>query len=761
MKKFIWLIIALFSVAFSTQDRCFEKDSGGFIVNGGDWKKCKSVCSGNGGGNGASRTLACFWGMSESNEDYFKRTYDESVKPENKPYYSLKDYKDNFCVFLAMSIDSAFQKDSPLKVRKSLNAPLAEYLFWSNYRDYLTLCPPNIISRKKWDEHFKECYSYNTCYDGNPYPSDFAEALFADGQKGRLERLSKKELFWFLLLSEYRDSEDSYKKGYFYNLSKKLDQMFELIKGNQTRMKKFKREFNSGMKTKNFITEEFKKTQRKDILLNEYLNYLNDIRKILSEVSPRWIPLIDDEIELHKQIPTECEELLTTGADRKSIKGGIEYIKKICSEYTLTYDLHKRVLDSLEEYYWKGADKYGLYGFYLKNFPNGKYYGLAQNKQKSIFISANEVIKRTEEKFEKGASLDEVIDDLEEYQENFSDFSNGRLNQMIEKYTSVRDTITSYFEKLKSDKDYEYDELFKCSFVSGKNSYKVNSDSLEKLPEKNGKMFCMFPLYASESIFSIVKQELSIKNRKIEDGKEIGFNPSTMEVNYRKTIHSNVEKGFFVYNPYKVLFDKNGYSIKFPKESDFVLEPFAARDIISLLSKNENSAYYLECLPFVLLSDHGLSPSCEDADKAEYNAKIKDGRILSVSFKTDSRSVFIPLNNWGEINGIIKYWDSDIGNVEVAVNASMPSLFDEHGRSKVTKVKIKGCTFTPPRKIISYKNTKYGKEPVYETYSKKCEEVASETGMNLLLNAITPYRYRDGEFIPNFLIRFLDWNSIK
>ena len=192
-----------------------------------------------------------------------------------------------------------------------------------------------------------------------------------------------------------------------------------------------------------------------------------------------------------------------------------------------------------------------------------------------------------------------------------------------------------------------------------------------------------------------------------------------------------------------------------------MLEPFAARDIISLLSKNENSAYYLECLPFVLLSDHGLSPSCEDADKAEYNAKIKDGRILSVSFKTDSRSVFIPLNNWGEINGIIKYWDSDIGNVEVAVNASMPSLFDEHGRSKVTKVKIKGCTFTPPRKIISYKNTKYGKEPVYETYSKKCEEVASETGMNLLLNAITPYRYRDGEFIPNFLIRFLDWNSIK
>lgn len=744
------------------QDRCFEKDSSGFIANGGDWGKCKSFCNGNGIHDGSSRTLACFWGMGETNEDFFKKSYDENIKSENKQFFSLKDYKEAFCLSLALSIDSAFQMDSPLKVKESLNEIIATYLFWSNYRDYIALCPSYTISREKWDEHFKECYSYNTCYSGNPSPLDFAEALFSDSQKGRLGNLSKKEQLWFLLLSKDRDSDNDYKKGYFYRLSKKLDDEFDRIKKNQSEMKKYKKEIDIGMKKKNFITEDFKKNHRKDVLLDEYLNYLKAIKKILSEISPRWKSLIDDEIAIHKQIPYECEMMLTNGASRKSVKRGVEYIKNTCSEYVLPYELHKRIFNSLEDYYWKGADKYELYGYYLKNFPKGKYYGLAKNRSKSAFIPASEMIKKADLKFDKGISLNEIIDDLDEYQENFPEVTDEILYKSIEKYSSIRDSVLSYLNRFESRKNDDYDNsIYMCSFSTGKNTYKVESDSLKKLPEKNGKMSCIYPLHTTEKIFSIVIQNFSIRDRKIFEGKEMGFDPNNMEMNYKRTINANKEEGFFVYNSYKVSFNKNGYSIKFPTESNYALEPFDAQNIIYLLSKNENSAYYLACLPDVLLSDYGLSPSCSDVRDEKHEIKIKNGRIQSVLFKTDSRTVFIPLDNWGNINGTIKYWDSDVGNVEVTVNANMPQLFDDKGRSKVSKVKIKECTFTPPRKIISYKNTKYGKSPIYETYSKKCEDIAEDTGMNLLLNAITPYRYRESEFMPKFLIRFLDWNSIN
>lgn len=90
----------------------------------------------------------------------------------------------------------------------------------------------------------------------------------------------------------------------------------------------------------------------------------------------------------------------------------------------------------------------------------------------------------------------------------------------------------------------------------------------------------------------------------------------------------------------------------------------------------------------------------------------------------------------------------------------MPKGFDEKGRSKVSKVNIKGCSFNPPRKITGYKKTKYGKNPIYEKYSAKCERVASETGMSILLDSVKTYRYRDGEFMPKFLILFLDWNDV-
>ena len=90
----------------------------------------------------------------------------------------------------------------------------------------------------------------------------------------------------------------------------------------------------------------------------------------------------------------------------------------------------------------------------------------------------------------------------------------------------------------------------------------------------------------------------------------------------------------------------------------------------------------------------------------------------------------------------------------------MPIGFNEAGKSKVRKVKIQGCTFTPPRKITGYKNSKYGKNPIYEKFSSKCEMVASETGMSILLESLKSYRYRDNEFIPKFLMLYLDWNNI-
>ena len=145
--------------------------------------------------------------------------------------------------------------------------------------------------------------------------------------------------------------------------------------------------------------------------------------------------------------------------------------------------------------------------------------------------------------------------------------------------------------------------------------------------------------------------------------------------------------------------------------------------------------------------------------------KCNDSRLFLfskkwVSIKTDDETVDIPLNNWGEIDGVVKYWNSNIGNVEITVNASMPRGFDEKGKSKVVKVNIKGCTFTPPRKIISYKNTKFGKIPVYEKFTPKCEAVATETGMSILLDSIKSYRFRESEFVPKFLMIFLDWNKV-
>ena len=747
MKKILLTIFMITIAAFAARDRCFEKDSSGLVINSGDWPRCFHECANERCySNCQGRTRACFWGMEKSGDEFLAEWYKSN---------SINSYKKDFCVQLAVTTDSVFQRDNPLSVSESPNIVIATVLFWNKYRDFLTFCTRYDISSNKWYEHFNEYYG-----DGDGYAKDYANALFGNiNALHSYKQWSPKRQFWSFLLSNDRDGEygrgfDG--KGYFYKLSDELNNEYKRIKEVQERSEKSMGAFWGGSINQNFVSN-----RTENISLTEYLNYLNEIKDPLSSFSSKWKPLIEREIQIHGQIPDKCFALLKYFG-RGEIKKGIEPIKKTCNEKVFSKDVYKVFLDSLEKNYWDNASIRGLYGYYLKNFPQGKYTADAEDGLNKNKMPVSEIIKKAKAEYESGHSLSLAIDYLSEYRENYSARSDISLNAVLDKYVSIKDSVERLCEKLKSSRSYddEYKTMSRCSFVSGEDSYIVEMDSLMKLPRKNGNMTCMYPLYSSDDIFSIIVSELVIKDKKIKEGKETGINPHNMDIVYRKFINDGTSSGFFIYgNIYKVLFDKNGYHIEFLDGTDSKLKPSVVRDIIYLLNGNKNSAKYLECMPIISISDFDVGPSCRD-EKEKYEARLQNGRIKSVSIKTNDETVYIPLNNWGKIDGVVKYWNSDIGNVEITVNATMPKGFDEKGRSKVSKVNIKGCSFNPPRKITGYKKTKYGKNPIYEKYSAKCESVASETGMSILLDSVKSYRYRDGEFMPKFLLLYLDWNNV-
>lgn len=529
------------------------------------------------------------------------------------------------------------------------------------------------------------------------------------------------------------------------------------------------------------------------ITKDDYLNYLQTVKslkcnfrdEIFSKPCKEWNDIVEREILVHQQIPVDCYCLIKehekdflcnmylgnmsvinnwTPAYKRKIMNGADFFREACNEYSTSHLIASMISDSLEEYYWTSVKHHEMYREYLKSFPDGKYKDEAVQSLKKNRVNLAQFVKKVEEEFEDGNPLDNAVMDIVGYQNNYPEESDELiLNNMLDKFNRLKDTVSLIYQNLKSKErqDENKKNIIMCSFVSGNKTYQVEMDSLNKLPQKDGDMRCLYPLYSSRGVFAIVLQEYSIKNRKINKGKELGIDPRGKKVVYKNIISGNIAKGKFEYSYVDVLFDQKGYSIIFPDESDAELLPSVASDIIYLLSKNKNSARYLECIPFISIYNYEAGPMCRDDRNEKYEAKIKNGRIQSVSIKTDDETVYIPLNSWGEIDGVVKYWNSNIGNVEITVNANMPRGFDEKGKSKVVKVNIKGCTFTPPRKIISYKNTKSGKMPVYEKFTPKCEAVATETGMSILLDSIKSYRFRESEFIPKFLMIFLDWNKMN
>ena len=541
---------------------------------------------------------------------------------------------------------------------------------------------------------------------------------------------------------------------------------------------------------KNFI---FTRETCANIKKDDYLNYLQQLKSIRCNLDRQessfklcqtWNDIIEREILVHQQIPIDCycfvkehngdilcnsylgspmiEKYWAPIYEHKIMRGADQF-REMCNEYSTTSSIATKISSSLEEYYWSSVKHHGLYMSYLKSFSNGKYEHEATEALKTNFVNATTFVKGIETEFENGKSLDKIIIEINGYQNNYPEMSNSFLEDALNKFNHIKDTIAVFLEYLGSDKYQDEDDgAFKCSFVSGNTTYKVEMQNLNKLPQKNGTMSCMYPLYSSDhEIYAVVMRRLSIKNRKISEGRELGINPRSKEVVFKNVISNGNSKGGFMYKDiYNISFDRQGYSIKFSDETDQELTPSEARDIIYLLSKNENEAYYLECIPLVLISDYGVEPTCAENRNENYKAEIRNGRVQSVSIETSDETVFLPLNNWGEIDGVVKYWNSQVGNVEITVNAQMSMGVDKKNKYKVAKVRIKGCTFNPPRKITGYKNTKSGKTPMYEKYSSKCETVASEMGMSLLLHPQTSYRYDENEFIPNFLIRFFDWGDV-
>ncbi len=754
---FILLICAHF--VLSAQDDCFKINSDSIVVNSGSWGDCQKACGGPSSYNSYEKIPACFFGYQKIRGEYFKEWYNKFA--DKKSTYPIKDYKKNYCMFLQSSVDSVFEQDDFSIVKDDLNELFALLLFWDKYRDFIFFCEGNVDISTWQDETIRTFFQapHNImAFDRKKtgQPSLVAENLFGLKQSERFEGWSKKELFWSFMFSETR--------SYFEDLGKKLDAEYNRINKEHEKIGKesnLKSDFYDGsVRKKNFILTT---NAVNDVGLDEYIKYLNKLKENMKILSPKWISTIDKEIQIHKQIHKDCKGVMDGFVNRDAVRKGLTYLNEICNEKTLLEKDFSLFRDSLESSYWKAAIIYELYGKYLKDFPTGKHKVEAERKLQELSLPTSDFVKKMEKQYENGTSLVEIMLNIREYQENYKKEDDAELNAYVKKYQSIKDTVAILYKNWTYNYHQHHDIFPNCNFKTTSNTYSVEMYDLSKLPEKNGSLSCYYPLYNYTGerkrplydedydvveIFSIVNLEATIKNKKILSGVEYGIDPTIYNLNY-KQFHKNGEiTGYFILNNIiKIDFSNENYAIKFLDEEEKEMTLLEVQNMFYLLGKNKRKLKHLS--PNTLIDEEGKE-----------KISFTKGNITSVSSVSKNKRIYLPLNNQGEINGTIKYWDSNIGEVEMSVFANKPRV-DDKGNTKVSKVKIRGCTFTPPRKVIGYEKHKWGKSTIYEKFSKQCEMVADEVGMNVLLEPMISHTYTYFAFIPGFLIDYLDWNNIK
>lgn len=756
---FLLILLSCVSFVLSAQDDCFRINSDSIVVNSGSWGDCKKACGGPSSYNSYEKIPACFFGYQKIRGDYFKEWYNKFV--ENKSTYPIRDYEKNYCMFLQSSVDSAFEQDDFSIVKNDLNELFAALLFWDKYRDFIFFCESNVDISTWQDEAIRSFFAAprnRMVIDGEKIgqPSLVAENLFGIKQSKQFEGWSKKELFWSFMFSE--------KRSYFEKLGEKLDAEYNRINKEHEKIGKesdLKSDYYTGsVRKKNFILTTNAIT---DIGLDEYIKYLNKLKEDMKILSPKWITTIDKEIQIHKQIHNDCKGIMQGFVSSDAVRKGLTYLKEVCNEKTLLEKDYSLFQDSLENSYWETARIYELYGNYLKDFPAGKHKVDAERKLQELFLPIPDFIKKIERQYENGYSLVEIIRNIREYQEIYKKEDDVKLNECVKKYQSIMDSVAVLYKNWTYNYHQGRDILPNCYFKTSSNSYSVEMNDLSKLPEKNGSLSCYYPLfsytgermrplydedYDVEDVFSVVNLEATIKNKKISSGIEYGFDPVEYKLNYNSSYENGKKKGYFkLNNLIEINYNNENYVIEFLDDEDKEMTLLDVQNMFYLLGKNTRKLKHLS--PNSLLDEEGKE-----------KISFTKGKITAVSSVSKNRKITLPLNNQGEINGIIKYWDSNVGEVEMSVQANKPRV-DDKGNTKISKVKIRGCTFTPPRKIIGYEKHKWGKSAIYEKFSKQCESVADEVGMNILLEPMISHTYTYSAFIPVFLVDILDWNNIK
>lgn len=785
MRHLLSVLLIASSIIWGAKDECFEVTSDSNItVAAGSWSDCEKRCKKN---DGFEKGYACFWGYDKTNREFYKEWYEKFIPKENRMYQSLEDYKKSFCQFLQPRIDSIFQVDDFSVVGNSLNKSLAEMKFWRKYVEFIFFCEQRNININEWPDQemssFFRAPHNRMVVKSLPPVGILSKNLFglqkAGGPKNYantdVSNWTKKEIFWGFMFSN--------KQAYFETLGKNIDKEYNRIEKEQSNwLKKNKSKsaefYLNILPQKHFVSNG---DSMDDLKHDDYVSYLVKLKDDMKNLSPKWIPLIDEELQMHQQMPADCYCLLKEyegdslcraqmrnmesyetwlNAYESRLRSGSGYFKKSCSDLDVTEKIASTISASLEDYYWVSARNHNQVKSYLINYPEGKYKTVAEDLLKAMRVPVPELIKRVKEMFEDGESLNKIVGFIDKYQDDYDEKYNEALNKQKNEFSSLRDTLQILMEKWKTNIKRNENIESGCSFRTKKGEYDVEKDDLSKLPEKNGLLTCYYPLLQytgkvirvygddqdAEDVFAVVKLDANIVDRKIKNGIAKGFGLELGKV-YEDVITNGLHKGV-IHLDYAVdvMFDEKGYSIKFLFEDDEnELDNVQIRNMFYILNSNKKKIKYL--FPDKLLASD---------DDFSFKAKVTKNQVKEVYFRTGNQNVAIPLNNQGEINGTIRYWDSDIGNVEILVDASKP-VIDGIANSKITQVKIKGCTFKTPRKIVSYKKVKKDKIPVYEKYSKQCESIADETGMDVLL---TPWNqnayYYHQAFIPDFLYIYIE-----
>lgn len=286
-------------------------------------------------------------------------------------------------------------------------------------------------------------------------------------------------------------------------------------------------------------------------------------------------------------------------------------------------------------------------------------------------------IKKIERQYENGYSLVEIIRNIREYQEIYKKEDDVKLNERVKKYQSIMDSVAVLYKNWTYNYHQGREVLPNCSFKTSSDTYSVEMNDLSKLPEKNGSLSCYYPLfiytgerkrplydedYDVEDVFSVVNLEATIKNKKISSGVEYGVDPTIYNLNYKQSHKNGKIAGYFILNNIiKIDFSNENYAIKFLDEEDKGMTLLDVQNMFYLLGKNTRKLKHLS--PNSLLDEEGKE-----------KISFAKGKIIKVSSSSKNRKVSLPLNNQGEINGTIKYWDSSVGEVELTVLANKPRV---------------------------------------------------------------------------------------